>query len=101
MKDAAVFFMKYIIHDWSDPYATKILDQLRAAARPDTKLVLIDRIAPYACRAPNFELPAVPGLVREKVPEPLPPNLGPANTFIYAVDLNVSPVLSYIQYDHS
>ncbi|KAF9457494.1 O-methyltransferase [Collybia nuda] len=51
--DASVFFMKSIVHDWSEPYITKILTHLRAAARPDTKLVVCDVVMTYSCREPS------------------------------------------------
>lgn len=78
-----------IIHDWSDKYAVKLLKNLRAAAGPNTKLVLIDSIVNYACEAPNNS-----GILgtesAEKVPAPLLPNLGGANLLAYEVDIVVS-----------
>ena len=51
VKGAEVYLMKYIIHDWSDEYAVKILRRLREAADPQkTRLVTIDRAVQYACR---------------------------------------------------
>lgn len=73
-----------IIHDWSDKYAIKLLKNLRAAAGPHTKLVLIDSIVNYAC-----ETPAQNKLAEDKVPAPLLPNLGGATLLAYEVDIVV------------
>ncbi|EMD33481.1 hypothetical protein CERSUDRAFT_87325 [Gelatoporia subvermispora B] len=85
-KDASVFLLKQIMHDWSDRFATNILRQLRDAATPSTKLVLIDNILPYACRADGL---AVPGARAPDVPEPLLPNLGGAGILPYCFDLSM------------
>ncbi|KAG6848863.1 hypothetical protein H0H93_013351 [Arthromyces matolae] len=45
VKGAAVYFLRVVIHDWSDDYAKKILKQLRDAASDSSKLVLFDTVA--------------------------------------------------------
>ncbi|KAJ7804660.1 S-adenosyl-L-methionine-dependent methyltransferase [Mycena leptocephala] len=57
--NASVFFLRYIVHNWSDPYARKILTHLRGAATRDTTLVVVDHILPYAC--PQETIPPDPG----------------------------------------
>ncbi|KAJ7593960.1 S-adenosyl-L-methionine-dependent methyltransferase [Mycena floridula] len=49
VKNAAVYFLRYIIHDWSDKEAKQILSQLRAAAGPTSKLVVFDGLAQHTC----------------------------------------------------
>lgn len=74
-----------ILHDWSDKYSIKLLRNLRNAAGPDTKLVIVDSIISYACDAPhqsNAEDDPRP-------PKPLLPNLGGANLLAYEVDVVV------------
>ncbi|KAG6898618.1 hypothetical protein C0993_005645 [Termitomyces sp. T159_Od127] len=51
--NASVFILKQILHDWSDPYCVPILKELRAAATPETKLVVVDSIIAYACHDPT------------------------------------------------
>ncbi|THH07842.1 hypothetical protein EW145_g3108 [Phellinidium pouzarii] len=80
----AVFLMRTILHDWSDKYSIKILRNLRAAAGPETKLVLVDSIIDYACDAPNQSALLSKG---PKPPAPLLPNMGGANLLSYEVDL--------------
>ncbi|KLO09946.1 S-adenosyl-L-methionine-dependent methyltransferase [Schizopora paradoxa] len=49
IKNADVFFMKFILHDWPDEYALNILRKLREAATPTTKLFVLDKVMPYTC----------------------------------------------------
>lgn len=91
VQGAAAYLLKSIIHDWSDSYATQILTRIREAAAPGSKLLVIDRILPYACRIAGEDVEALNalGIETEDVPEPLPPNLGAGNPTAYATDLNV------------
>ena len=57
--DADIFLLRYILHDWPDAKAIKILKCLREAVIFEkTKVVVIDRIAKYAC---TFNLGEMPG----------------------------------------
>lgn len=76
VRNADVFLMRYIIHDWSDKYASTILDRLREAATPTTKLYVIDKIIPYLCppSAASDELSsgrAVSGILKPDLPYPI------------------------------
>lgn len=92
IQGAAAYLLKSIIHDWSDLYAIQILTRIREAAAPNSRLLVIDRILPYACRVANEDVEALNalGIEAEDIPEPLPPNLGAGNPTAYATDLNVS-----------
>jgi hypothetical protein len=46
-----LILMKFIIHDWADPQAHAILEKARAAAAPDTTLVLIEQVVPEVIAA--------------------------------------------------
>ncbi|OCH90318.1 S-adenosyl-L-methionine-dependent methyltransferase [Obba rivulosa] len=85
-KTASVFLLKQIMHDWSDRFAANILRRLRDAATPETRLVLIDNIMPYACRADDL---SIPGAKNPDVPEPLLPNMGGAGILPYCFDLSM------------
>ncbi|EKM59060.1 uncharacterized protein PHACADRAFT_181077 [Phanerochaete carnosa HHB-10118-sp] len=86
---ADVFLLKLILHDWADDYCLKILRHLRAAARPDTALVVIDALVPYACRGAEKEVAAIPGAEGDQAPEPLLANYGTANELVYFMDVNM------------
>ena len=74
----------------SDSYCEKILKQLRDAAKPDTKLVIVDSIVPYACRFPaDDEASAITGSTPKEAPEPLLANYGMSNGPTYTADLTV------------
>ncbi len=79
VKDAAIYFMRVVIHDWPDAKAKLILQNVRSAASTSSKLVLFDTLALHTC-GPT-PLPA---------PEPLLPNLGiAASGFFTALDVEV------------
>ena len=41
-----VYILSTILHDWDDEHATAILRTIRAAARPDSRLLILDQIVP-------------------------------------------------------
>ncbi|KAF7291760.1 Methyltransf-2 domain-containing protein [Mycena chlorophos] len=82
--DADVFVLRYITHNWQDDKVVRILQHLRDAAKPGTRLVLIDDVVPAAARSSDSE----PDLnARPVAPAPLLPNWGIANAQTYYTDL--------------
>ncbi|KAK7040146.1 hypothetical protein VNI00_009952 [Paramarasmius palmivorus] len=75
-KNAAVYFLRLVLHDWPDNKAQEILRILRTSANDDTKLILFDMVVPHAC-------PVTP-----PPPPPLLPNFA-VGTFITASDLQM------------
>ncbi|KAI0739310.1 S-adenosyl-L-methionine-dependent methyltransferase [Irpex lacteus] len=88
VKSPAVFYLRMILHDWSDEYCLKILRRLRAAAGPNTKLVVADKIVSYACEEPQ-SVKDIQGGTLPSAPAPLLPNYGAASTLIYLSDINM------------
>ena len=89
-KPADVFLLRFIVHDWSDKYAIKILRHLREAATMDTKLVVIDVIVSHTCKSDT-------GSVNPKIsapPAPLLQNWGEANIQIQNISVAVSLLLA-------
>jgi hypothetical protein len=41
-----VYILSTILHDWDDEHAARILRTIRAAARPDSRLLVLDQIVP-------------------------------------------------------
>ncbi|KAF5380144.1 hypothetical protein D9615_006304 [Tricholomella constricta] len=98
--NASVFIiLRQILHDWADPYSTKVLIALRAAAVPDTKPIIVDvdnKVA-FTCNDPTFDNELGVGYIR--APAPLVPNCG---VMPYVVDLGtaVDDVLAQIDGVH-
>jgi hypothetical protein len=74
----------------SDRYCEKILKHLKDAARPDTKLIIVDNVLSYACRFPSDDADSViPGSTPKEAPEPLLANYGVSSGLTYLSDLTV------------
>jgi hypothetical protein len=43
---ADTYMMKFILHDWNDHDSGRILDTIRAAAKPDSQLILLETVVP-------------------------------------------------------
>jgi len=71
IKNAAVYFLRFIIHNWPDPEAKKILRNLRDAAGISSKLIIFDHRAIYSCESLSYDPNSV-----QKAPYPLLANLG-------------------------
>ncbi|THG99674.1 hypothetical protein EW026_g2708 [Hermanssonia centrifuga] len=71
-----------------DEHAIKILCRLRAAAGPDTQLVVIDSILSFACPE-NDIVKNIPGAAGPLPPPPLLPNLGYAGVPSYLSDISM------------
>ncbi|EKM60303.1 uncharacterized protein PHACADRAFT_203537 [Phanerochaete carnosa HHB-10118-sp] len=92
VKNASVFLLRSIIHDWPDKYCLQILRHLRAAATPDTRLVIVDSLVSYACE--DSDLKHIPGIERPVPPKPLLPNMGYAALTSYQLDIQMLSVLN-------
>ncbi|GJE83945.1 O-methyltransferase [Phanerochaete sordida] len=87
VKNAAVFLLRNIIHDWPDKESVQILRSLRDAAAPETQLVVVDNLMSYACEDKAEE--GVPGAQLPAVPSPLLPNMGHAASPAYSADIQM------------
>ena len=91
VKNADVFLVKTVLHNWSDKYCVQILSHLRAAATPSTQLMVVENIISHICADERLE--AVPGAVVQPPPAPLLPNMGHAASPAYSADIQVRSVL--------
>ncbi|KAJ7748867.1 O-methyltransferase [Mycena olivaceomarginata] len=93
VKNADIFLLRFIVHDWSDTYTFKILKQLRDAAQATTKLIVIEHLVPLAC-GEDETYKHIPGAVPATLPpKPLLPNLGIVTWRRTAVDIQMMALL--------
>jgi hypothetical protein len=82
VKDAAVFLLRAIIHNWPTTSARKILRQLANAAVPSTRVVLVDIVLPYATQGNAVPLANnIPGVGRPQLPSPLLTSAGKERSY--------------------
>ncbi|OCH93672.1 O-methyltransferase [Obba rivulosa] len=96
IKDASVFILRAIVHDWSDTYAIKIIRQLREAATSETKLVVVDTIVRYTCSS-GKEFEDIPGANISDAPAPLLANYGIGGTSVYQIDLQMMVLVNSLE----
>ncbi|KAF4566231.1 hypothetical protein EYR40_001952 [Pleurotus pulmonarius] len=87
--NASIFLCRMICHDYGKTKATQILSHLRQAASPETKLLLIEQIVPYACVDSEASASIIPGVEQPQAPKPLLANLGKANAIAYLGDFQM------------
>ncbi|KAJ6581687.1 O-methyltransferase [Mycena capillaripes] len=89
IKDAAAFLLRYILHNWPDDQAQVMLRHLRAAALPTTRLVILEKILPFAAveDLEAWRTKDIAGAFRPSAEYPLLPNWGPATADLYLLDL--------------
>jgi len=88
IKNASIFMMRFVLHDWPLDDCRKILSLLRASAAPYTKLLLLEMVVPYATKSTG-EFAHIPGGEIPDAPAPLLPNLGFVAGPIYMVDMQM------------
>jgi hypothetical protein len=56
-----VYALCFILYDWSDDYCETILKHLRASAKPETRLLIIEQALPYACTGKPTDMSYIKG----------------------------------------
>ncbi|KAF7373613.1 S-adenosyl-L-methionine-dependent methyltransferase [Mycena sanguinolenta] len=92
VKNADIFLLCRICHDWSDTYTLRILKHLRDAAQSTTKLIIQERIIPFVC-GENESYNHIPGAMPTAIsPKPLLANMG--RMVPYLIDMQMMALLS-------
>ena len=87
VKNADVYFMRLVLHDWPDDKCQQILKILRGAAGSKSRLIVFDQIMTHACK---YDGPFADVSNPIKAPSPLLANLGMgAGGFLTMIDLQV------------
>ena len=86
-----MFLVRYILHNWPDASCIKLLQRLRAAAAPNTKLVILDQIVDYLSPDAPSMYATIPGGPKPAGPPALElPYADAATSFSYYMDMLVS-----------
>ncbi|KAJ7175152.1 O-methyltransferase [Mycena crocata] len=93
VKDATVFMLRYVAHNWPDSRFVQILKNLRDAAQPSTQVVIIEKILPVAATEVGSEANSIPGAAKPLAPAPLLPNWGVGTAEFYYYDMAVHNML--------
>jgi hypothetical protein len=78
--------LRAILHDWPTAYVKKILSQLRTAAQPSTKVLLVEQIVVNPTNTSGREVEDL----KLKSPPPPFPLIPGAGSAIYPIDMQVS-----------
>ncbi|KAF7296946.1 Methyltransf-2 domain-containing protein [Mycena indigotica] len=93
---ADVYIIRHCLHNWRDNACITILKQLRAAAKPETQLVVMDSILPVVSGGEHDDprIKDIPGALRPLAPPPLLPNGGVGAARLYSMDMTVLNMLN-------
>ncbi|KAJ3576709.1 hypothetical protein NP233_g252 [Leucocoprinus birnbaumii] len=83
-----IYFLKNILHDWSDEDCIKILSSVRTAMYARSRVLIHEFIVQPAYRVPDIEAEY------SQAPEPLLPNYGDGRLRQYTMDINMMTLLN-------
>ncbi|KAK2834889.1 hypothetical protein FQN49_006815 [Arthroderma sp. PD_2] len=87
VKGAEVYWLRGILHDWSDTYCIKILESIRKAMGPESKILVCDPVMNT-----TFGCPEIP-----PAPYPLPANYGYHVRYCHNRDLGLMSTINGIE----
>jgi hypothetical protein len=104
-----IYFFKHIIHDWSDLYAAKIIQQIMPAmTKPGARLMIMDGLFPEPGKAPRSIVRMVSGLdmqmstmcnAKERTPEDFRNLLKLADPKLELVGIHAPPGSAFVLID--
>ncbi|KAL9615670.1 MAG: hypothetical protein Q9204_008699 [Flavoplaca sp. TL-2023a] len=84
VKGADIYWLRGILHDWSDGYCIQILQAIKAAMNPESKILICDPVMNTTFGCPEIT-PA---------PDPLPANYGYHLRYCYNRDLGLMSTIN-------
>jgi 6-hydroxytryprostatin B O-methyltransferase len=54
VKGASIYFLKHILHDWSDEWGIRILKQILPVMAPDSRIIVMEGVFPDPGTAPVY-----------------------------------------------
>ncbi|TCD63174.1 hypothetical protein EIP91_005871 [Steccherinum ochraceum] len=86
IKNAEVYHMRYIMHDWPDEDCIRILQAIRPAMGPNSRILISDAVMLPTCSSDSAAFTTAPA--------PLPANYGAAHRYQHLRDLNMLTLLN-------
>ncbi|EOD45656.1 putative o- protein [Neofusicoccum parvum UCRNP2] len=87
VQHAEVYWLRYILHDWSDEYCVQILSAIRQSMGPRSRILICDQVMNTTLGSP--ELPPAP--------KPLPANWGYYTRYSHQRDLAMMAIINGIE----
>ncbi|KAK4244016.1 S-adenosyl-L-methionine-dependent methyltransferase [Corynascus novoguineensis] len=87
IKGADVYWLRYIIHDWSDDYCVRILQAIKAAMGPRSRILICDQVMNTTGGCAELA----------SAPAPLPANYGYFTRYSHTRDLTVMSLINGIE----
>lgn len=87
VRNADVYWLRYILHDWSDDYCIKILSAIRESMGPNSRILVCDQVMNTTLGCPELT-PA---------PTPLPANYGYYARYSHQRDLAMMAIINGIE----
>ncbi|KAJ7642290.1 S-adenosyl-L-methionine-dependent methyltransferase [Mycena rosella] len=83
VKACDVYYLRHVLHDWAADECKKILDNVRKAVKPSSRILIHEIVLQHISRESGVEGEF------EKAPEPLLPNFGVGRVRAYNQDINM------------
>jgi hypothetical protein len=84
---ADVYWLRYVIHDWSDDYCVKILSAIRERMGPNSRILICDQVMNTTLGSPELQ----------SAPSPLPANWGYYTRYSHQRDLTMMSIINGIE----
>ncbi|KAM0811989.1 putative O-methyltransferase domain-containing protein [Seiridium cardinale] len=89
IKGAEVYWLRYILHDWSDDYCVNILSRIREAMGPSSRILIADQVMDTTIGSPD--------LMEDRAPVPLLANYGQYVRYSHQRDLGMMALINGIE----
>ncbi|KAF4213605.1 hypothetical protein CNMCM5878_010291 [Aspergillus fumigatiaffinis] len=84
---ADIYFLRYVLHDWSDDYCVRILSAIRQSMATHSRLLICDQVMNTTIGDPDLE----------SAPSPLPANYGYHTRFSHSRDITMMSCINGIE----
>ncbi|KAJ5546948.1 hypothetical protein N7494_004533 [Penicillium frequentans] len=87
VEGADIYYLRYILHDWSDEYCIQILSRIRESMAPHSRLLICEQVMNTTTGDPDLT----------SAPAPLPANYGYHARFSHSRDLTMMSCINGIE----